>query len=208
MFFLAPLLFLAFVLWLERGVPRPLVLAVAAGRDSGGAPVRAAAREPPERLDLFGHVRADSVAAPLVARSPAVSPRRATCCSSAGSWPGSRSCFWPRRAWSDVRLPRGRRRLSRPLLVSGRRRRCATTRGTSRRPPARSAAGELDGQAIGPGANVASSSATTSDYLHRGHWALAERVLEPEPRDGLQPQHARAGRRYRDGGPGEARRAG
>ena len=27
MFFLAPLLFLAFVLWLERGVPRPLVLA-------------------------------------------------------------------------------------------------------------------------------------------------------------------------------------
>jgi hypothetical protein len=31
MFFLAPLLFLAFALWLERGIPRPPVLAVAAG---------------------------------------------------------------------------------------------------------------------------------------------------------------------------------
>ena len=31
MFFLAPLLFLAFALWLDRGIPRPRVLAVAAG---------------------------------------------------------------------------------------------------------------------------------------------------------------------------------
>ncbi len=77
MFFLAPLLFLAFVLWLDRGLPRPPRAGDDRGGRSGGAVLHAAAGEPPERLDLFGHVRVDPVPAP-VGEVPRRDPRGAS----------------------------------------------------------------------------------------------------------------------------------
>ena len=78
MFFLAPLLFVALVLWLERGVPRPLALAVAAAAIPA-ALLFALPLASLERLDLLGHLRADSGAC-ACRRSPPACPRPDASC--------------------------------------------------------------------------------------------------------------------------------
>ena len=102
MFFVVPLLFMALALWLDRGLPRPVVTTAVATAVPGAVASRFAAREAPQRLDHLGHVRLHSAAPALV---PLLDPDRALA-DDRGS--GSRG--------SGVRSPPAPLRASRPPL--------------------------------------------------------------------------------------------
>jgi hypothetical protein len=103
MFFLAPLLFLALALWLDRGIPRPRVLAVAAGVIPAAllfALPLASLLNVSIYSDTFGLI-------PVLRLSTVLSgiPEARRVLLIGGVAAAAVFVFWPRRAWPQVVLP-------------------------------------------------------------------------------------------------------